>query len=388
MTTVQRLGYVPALDGLRAVAISLVLSFHAFGWPPDGFLGVDMFFVLSGFLITTLLLEEHAEHGTVSLREFYRRRALRLLPALFAMLAICAPALALAGMNRELVVKGVGAGAFYVTNLAIGLGGLEAVGFGHLWSLSLEEQFYVLWPPLLFVVLRARIGIALAVVTAASVLVVAQQARLLEAGAPGHRLDWSPDTRSGGILIGCLTGLLLVRHRRLVLRASRWLFAIALTLGGLIVVENVGRGLYAGFLTLFAVCCAIVIVRVVDRPGLVGAVLATRPLRFVGRISYALYLWHIPVFFVFGIDTFDRFAYGGPVRKVAAIAVSVGCATASYYLVELPFLRRKRARSLGAVQCSSTGGRADVLSLEKRLNVLACAPVEVRLRRDEQRHRE
>ena len=132
-----RLGYRPALDGVRGVAIAAVVAFHAFGWPNAGYLGVDLFFVLSGFLITTLLLEERAERGTVSLVAFYRRRALRLLPGLFAMLAIVVPvSLAVAWGNpdrldRTLLVAGAGLG--YATNFLLAGAGNQVPALGHLW---------------------------------------------------------------------------------------------------------------------------------------------------------------------------------------------------------------------------------------------------------------
>src|SRR4051812_42278396 len=145
--TVSKLGHVPALDGLRGIAIAIVVGYHAFGFPLGGWLGVDLFFVLSGFLITTLLLEEHDRTGRVSLRAFYVRRARRLLPALGAVLALIAvvgPLYYSPGLLASIVASGL-----YAANIVRGFGQsdfLNATPAAHLWSLAQEEQFYVLWP--------------------------------------------------------------------------------------------------------------------------------------------------------------------------------------------------------------------------------------------------
>lgn len=176
------LGYRAALDGLRCVAILPVVGLHAFGWPRQGSLGVDVFFVLSGFLITSLLLAEREATGSVSLRRFYARRALRLLPALFAMLICFLIAtlislsvqgnLDMAHLRRPLL--GVAAALTYTANFA-GAAGFHPAGLGHLWSLAEEEQFYLLWPPLLFVLLRARKDLALRIIGVGIVLEVVER---------------------------------------------------------------------------------------------------------------------------------------------------------------------------------------------------------------------
>jgi peptidoglycan/LPS O-acetylase OafA/YrhL len=143
-----KLRYRPALDGVRALAIAPVVTMHAFGWPREGSLGVEIFFVLSGFLITTLLLEERGRTGAISLARFYRRRAARLVPGLVLMLAVYA-----------IVTRGTHAWALlfaltYTSNIAT-LADPTAMpwSLGHLWSLAQEEQFYLLWPPLLLLLL-------------------------------------------------------------------------------------------------------------------------------------------------------------------------------------------------------------------------------------------
>ncbi len=210
----RALGHVPALDGLRGIAIALVLSVHVGDeFLPGGRLGVDLFFVLSGFLITSLLVTEWHATNAISLRAFYRRRALRLFPALFTMLGVyvlVASALGLSGrgdLGSSLTAAGLG--AFYVYNLAAGYFGFMSDGLGHLWSLGQEEQFYVLWPPVLLLALRrrARPRSLIAGLWALIVALLAWRVWLVFGGASGARL-YTPDTHSDPILIGCLAGLL------------------------------------------------------------------------------------------------------------------------------------------------------------------------------------
>jgi peptidoglycan/LPS O-acetylase OafA/YrhL len=149
-----RLGHVPALDGIRGLAIALVVSMHAFGFPAGGFIGVDLFFVLSGFLITTLLLEEVEATGRISLRDFYERRVRRLLPALLVLLIVYSVVEAARGRS---VLPAV-AGLFYFSNFSnfLHLTAWRTNALDHLWSLAEEEQFYLVWPPILILLVRWR----------------------------------------------------------------------------------------------------------------------------------------------------------------------------------------------------------------------------------------
>jgi peptidoglycan/LPS O-acetylase OafA/YrhL len=241
-------------------------------------------------------------------------------------------------------IGGVAAGVAYVSNFVIAFAGADALpaGVSHLWSLAQEEQFYLVWPPVLFIVCGGRRRWAGVVAAGALTFVSIQQWRLL-VEAPGHRLDWAPDTRSGGILIGCLAGLAFTSQAREALcRIAKWLFPLALPLFALLIFMNLGRDLYRGPLTLFGVCAALLMIRAVDPRSPLRRVLASPPLVFLGRISYSLYLWHLPVLAALGVDTNDVFAHGSVDRKVLGVAAAIALATASYYVVELPFLRRKR----------------------------------------------
>ena len=173
-----RLGYQPALDGVRALAIAPVVALHAFGWPSEGSLGVDLFFVLSGFLITVLLLEEAASRGTFSLRRFWRRRAARLVPGLLLMLAVYVI------FSRGSHPWAVAFGATYTANVATVIDP-NAIpwSLGHLWSLAQEEQFYLLWPVILLMFLRTRPDLLPPVIIGLVAAVVVEKIALLAAGA-------------------------------------------------------------------------------------------------------------------------------------------------------------------------------------------------------------
>jgi peptidoglycan/LPS O-acetylase OafA/YrhL len=313
-------GHLPALDGLRGVAVLLVLLSHAklFGLPGAGQVGVTLFFVLSGFLITSLLIDERSGSGRVDLLAFYRRRALRLIPALVAVLAVAA------------VFEGwkVLAPLAYVANWAI-IAGIDLGLVSHTWSLSVEEHFYALWP-IAFIVLPSRRAavIALAATWLGSVIV-----RL---GASELHAMWGTDARADALAIGCLLAFWFsVGAPRVPLAL------VAVAAAALAGVSTVGE---REFLTTIGLSIAalgggVLVAWAAVRPSMV---LTVAPLRWVGRVSYGLYLWH-PLLYALPI---------GPIAIPAALAV----AAASYRWIEAPFLRMKRpVRREDAV-----GGSAEV----------------------------
>ena len=318
----SRLGYVPALDGLRAVAISLVVSSHAFGWPAGGWLGVDLFFVLSGFLITTLLLERR---GRYSIGDFYRRRGLRLVPALVVLLAVAF------AVDRSLF--GLFAGLGYISNFVMAGGGdpLPA-SFTHLWSLAAEEQFYLVWPFVLFAAIRLGTRVALTVAAAGAIASTALAFVLFVDGASGYRLFYAPDTRAAPILVGCALALAL--SLRTLNLARLEIPALATAIALVLSMDYVRMSVSGPLLLLFALAAAVLIVTA-TQGGRLASALELAPLVFLGRISYSLYLWHWPLLVWFGV------AGGFNLLDLPVIALALLLAIGSHYLVERPFLRLK-----------------------------------------------
>jgi peptidoglycan/LPS O-acetylase OafA/YrhL len=327
---VERLGYRPALDGIRGLAIVPVVLMHVFAWPREGSLGVDLFFVLSGFLITTLLLEERTLTGRISLANFYRRRVARLAPGLIALIAVYA--LATHGAHPWALLFAL----TYTTNI-VSLFDANAIPWPlwHLWSLAQEEQFYLVWPPLfLLLVTRAR-GVLPKALGLLIVAVIVEKLALIAAGAGLHRIYFGPDTHAEPILIGCLFGTL------------SWWRPAFLRLTGLVALTAMVGTLFAAqwvnFLTpasplrtLYFVACGFAVIAA-TMPGPLASLLAMRPLVFTGRISYSLYLWHVPVIAAVGMSAFDH-----GLGSWFAIAAATAVATLSFYLVEQPLRRRLR----------------------------------------------
>jgi peptidoglycan/LPS O-acetylase OafA/YrhL len=352
--------YEPALDGLRGVAILCVLLHH-FGLLAGGAFGVDAFFVLSGFLITTLLLREWNSRGTISLRLFYARRALRLLPALGALLlplSVLALAVLLSGHgdvhHLRPLLQGIGFGTFYVANIAKAAG-LNLASLAHLWSLAEEEQFYLLWPIALVVCLRRRVrpkSLCIFVGTAA-LLVAVNRVALHAAGAGSwERLISSPDTRSDPLFVGCLAGILNTYGMLPGWSASavvgRWLWLAPAATASVVIgaAEVWPRWTFVVGLVPFELAIAtLILIALTHRTSVPSRVLQVRPLTATGKISYSLYLWH-PLFHSASVPL--------------ACGLSFAAATASYRFVERPFLRKKAKHHPDSASGSSVESAANV----------------------------
>jgi peptidoglycan/LPS O-acetylase OafA/YrhL len=333
----ERLGYRRALDGLRGVAVLMVLAYHLpFGIPNVGHVGVMMFFTLSGFLITTLLLEERERSGRIDLRGFYRRRALRLLPALVAVLSAIVVLDVIVGSQA-----GYGRPAlfslFYVANWAI-IDGVDFHHINHTWSLAIEEHFYLLWPvTLLFVLTRSSKRTLLWIAAAGAIAVWGWRVWLTTSDASLPRIIYATDTRFDGLLIGCV--LAIIGWRWLGALASVAAVAAVASLIAVTAIPDERFQLTIGF-TAVPIATAVLIGACLA-PGWAGNLLAWRPLVPIGVISYGLYLWHLPIFgyvFKYG-DMLPR-----PVQAISAVLLSIGVAALSYRLIEEPFLRLKRPR--------------------------------------------
>ncbi len=325
-TTGYRLGYRPELDGIRGVAVGAVVAFH-YGVLPGGWLGVDVFFVLSGFLITTLLLTEQRHTGRIDLPAFFRRRVRRLLPAVVLFLAVMA--LVAAAVGDRTTMTGVMAGLLYVANWTRALG-IDGGLVGHLWSLAIEEQFYLLWPFAVVAVGTARRVLAVSLVTVGGV--VAWRAWLYFHDAGVGRIYNGLDTRADALMIGCAAAAALWLGYTRWTRRWGWCVAV-LAACALLVPRETPWMLAFGYAPLAAAAAGIVVSTVMHRETVVARMLRSAVLVGLGRISYALYLWHFPI---------EKLTRGtGPAGRVASVAVAVALAVASTYLWEQRFTRRR-----------------------------------------------
>ncbi|PZS18058.1 MAG: acetyltransferase [Pseudonocardiales bacterium] len=396
-------GRLAGLDGLRAIAVAAVVLFHLdVSVLPGGFLGVDVFFVISGFLITRLLLREIVQSGGLRLGRFYARRSRRLLPAVLALMLGVMTAGTWVWHDQLSTLRGsVLSSLTYVTNwwlIADHQSYFVASGrppmLQHLWSLAIEEQYYVLWSALILLLTglvgrsRRRKGLGLPrVAWVAALLAVASTAAMaviairgdMPYGADTSRVYFGTDTHGMGLLLGSLAGACAVsrstRRQRAVVTRLVWL-SDAIAVGALAVltwtfvsVDEFQPWLYrGGFLLVDAI--ALVVVCTIVRPGSgVGRLLELPLPRWIGQRSYAIYLWHWPVVVVTrpGIDVH------GPILLLdaARLGLILALAAASYRFVEQPLRHRRPRPQPTAIRLPT---RARILTA---LGVFAAAPCAV-----------
>ena len=348
----RKLGYQPSLDGLRAVSVLAVILYHAdVKWLPGGFLGVEVFFVVSGFLITSLLLEERLHKGQIDLKQFWIRRGRRLLPALYLLLAVVSAASLLVYTDAAGRMGGdVLAALAYVSNWwNIYLNESYFVQAGrppllqHLWSLAVEEQFYLLFPPLFAWALykfgkgKARIGLVLLALASAI-----EMAILFEPYTDPSRVYYGTDTRIAGLLVGAVLALSWTPWRSTQQAARR--AGPALDTAGVIGLVVIGWYLtrvnefdpfiYRGGFLLLDIVCIVVIAVLVHPAARLSKVLAWGPLVWIGLRSYAIYLWHWPIFMVTRPELDVPFS-GFPVF-VLRMVLTFAAAELSFRYVEQP----------------------------------------------------
>ncbi len=343
--------YVPGLDGLRAVAVLAVIVFHLnFSWAGGGLLGVGVFFVISGYLITDLLASEFQRRGGIALGMFWIRRARRLFPALFVMLFVTFGWVTLfdraqlPAMRSDLLPA-----LFYYSNWWFVFQHISYFAkfgpptpVGHLWSLAIEEQFYLIWPFVMLAMLRwlhsrrAMIAVILAAALASSV----EMAILFSPYSDPTRIYDGTDTRAFALLIGAALALALPRARTyppVTVGARRLLDAAgAVALGGIFIMfwrtGEYDAFLYSGGMVLLSLLTAVVIAVIVHPGARFGRLLGVEPLRWIGERSYGIYLWHYPVI----ILTTPANAAPNVVRALVQIAASIGLAALSWRYVEQP----------------------------------------------------
>ena len=371
------MGYLPGLDGLRAVAIIGVLLYHAgIDWMPGGFLGVDVFFVISGFLITSLILEEYDRSGRVNFTKFYLGRARRLLPAVAVLLIAVGLAVlivyqdALSAFREDALAT-----VFYVNNwwyIFVDQSYFESVGrpplLKHLWSLSVEEQFYLIWPVFALLLMRSggrplvrRLALVLAIASTVWMAVLSIR-NGYPVDADPSRAYFGTDSHSMGLLVGAALATMW-RPGRLSTQVPRGaqliitgigVASLAAVIGFYLFVGEFTPWLYRGGFLALAFFTTALIAAVTHPASFLGPALGTGILRHIGRRSYGIYLWHWPIFMVTrpGIDV----EWSEPVTFVVRIALTLVIAELSYRLVEMPIRRGVLGRAWSAVRSEGALG--------------------------------
>lgn len=383
--------YMPGLDGLRAIAVLAVIAFHLeFGWAPGGLLGVGIFFTLSGYLITDILLSQFSRIGRIKLGPFWLARARRLLPALFVMLVIVVAWVTVFGpaqtqQFRDAVVSAV----FYVNNWQQIFGDVsyfarfEAPGpLNHLWSLAVEEQFYIVWPFILLLGLklipereapggvRPRLALATVLLGLVSVILMAV---LYKSGTDPSRVYYGTDTRAFELLFGCALAMVWPSRRlsRKIAPQARktldWLGGLGLLVIAIMIwqTSELDAFLYRGGFVLLSLAVILVLMAATHPACRLGLLLGVRPLRWVGVRSYGIYLWHAPI-----IVLTNPGEHPGPSvpRAILQVAAIFAVSALSWKFIEEPirhgaigkFFARRRARGWGWTTFSP-GGRAAII---------------------------
>jgi peptidoglycan/LPS O-acetylase OafA/YrhL len=361
----------PDIEGLRSIAVLLVLVYHAkFGLVSGGFIGVDVFFVLSGFLITSLLLRELASTGTVSLSNFWARRARRLLPAsgLVLLVTLLASRWLIDGLSQGELARDAVAACLFVANVRFWTVGIDYLSEGlrespllHFWSLAVEEQFYLVWPSLLLVLVRfakvsrAVLASIIGVGFVVSFAVCVWLTHFGDAGQPEWAFFMLP-ARAWELLAGAALALAGGR----LIRCGRDLTAILgwLGLGGVlaIAIEFDTTTPFPGAWALLPVAATVLVINAGHVPNGPMMILKTQPLQWIGARSYAIYLWHFPMLVMAGRKWGDSGSIESlPVAtRLALLAGSVGLAALSYRLVENP-VRHSSALSLSPARSLAMG---------------------------------
>ncbi len=343
------LKHTPALDSIRGIAVLLVVSMHAeyfffdpnISWISGGFLGVDLFFVLSGFLITNILLSDFTRHGKLSYKKFYINRFLRLFPALGLLLLAYFMLSNLGGLAQRLEFDSILAILFYYFNWLL-VSTLDVPeGMGHMWSLAVEEQFYLLWPAVLALALRnlKPVKYVIALLVTLIVSIALWRAYLWSSGTNWLFLYVRTDTRTDSILVGALLAYLLskdllhIPHLKLVSGTSAAIFLVCA-----FYFDRESPFLYMGGFTLLAILAAAPIYHAIKGAGENQVYFDWKPLRWLGKVSYGLYLWHMPIFmWVAGADQFDS----NTSRAFVGLGLLGITTLLSWFLVERPCLSLK-----------------------------------------------
>ncbi|MCM3628588.1 acyltransferase family protein [Paenibacillus glycanilyticus] len=349
--------YMPGIDGLRALSVLAVIAYHLnMKWAQGGLIGVAIFFVISGYLITDQILIQKQRYGKLDLKDFWIRRARRLLPAMFCMLLFVAIWLLFLDPDRLIHLQGdYLSSLFYINNWWLifhQVSYFESFGppspIGHLWSLSIEEQFYLIWPLLLL--LTHRRGKLFIFILAAAVASALLMAFLYVPGSDPSRVYYGTDTRMFGLLIGAALAVVWPSHKlnAAVSKASRFSMDIVGAAGLIILIvmmyqmNEYDSSLYEGGFMGLSVLTALVIAVLAHPASMLGKAMGVRPLKWIGVRSYSLYIWHYPVIIL--TNPSNQASKPGVLLIMVQIAASFILAALSYKFVEEP-LRRGSLRA-------------------------------------------
>ena len=364
-------GHLAGLDGIRALAIGAVMLFHLDpDWLPGGFLGVDVFFVISGFLITTLLVRETERDGSIDLRGFWTRRARRLLPALLVVVPACiliartVEADLLVGIRRQ----ALGALTFSTNWLEIANGSdyfhsTSPQLFMNFWSLAVEEQFYLVWPLATIVLLwaRRRLGLSWGALGAAVLAIGVVSAALMALRydpADVTRVYYGTDTHLVGLMLGAAMAMTWAGPSRAGTTSAAWhrwrrhiIGGAGVLLAALLVLAQEGSAwTFRLGIPLVSLATAVLVLASVDRPGRLRTVLEAAPMRWIGTRSYGIYLWHWPVILVIGQDIPTAAGTSAFVwTRIWAVVVTLALADLSFRFVETPVRRLGFGGAVGAI---------------------------------------
>ncbi|NLT15015.1 MAG: acyltransferase family protein [Clostridiales bacterium] len=367
----QRNTYMPGLDGLRALAVFAVFAFHlSLPFAPGGFLGVTLFFVLSGYLITDLLLSEWAGSKTINFKDFYIRRGKRLLPSIYFLL-ICVTAYIsffapgfLENFKSDFLPAAFSfSNWWFIFNKIPYFESFASPSLlTHFWSLAVEVQFYLIWPFLVYLLQRfvrrkwLRIAVTAALAAASAVLLGV----LYEPGGDPGRIYYGTDTRVFSLLIGACMAYILPSARiakasekksvRVVLDTSG-LISLPVILFMCYYITQYDDFLYYGGMFLFSVISALLVAAAAAPSTVTARIFSFRPLRFIGKISYGFYLWQFPVIVI--TNSMFESSSINILLCLFQVAATIVLATASYYLIEMPFRKKK---ILKAFRNKSFGG--------------------------------
>ncbi|MGV9183189.1 acyltransferase family protein [Arcanobacterium canis] len=351
-------GYISGLDGLRAIAVLAVILYHvAPGVFPGGFLGVDVFFVISGFLITTLLLREKRKTGAINLGQFWVRRARRLLPAFVALIIIVVP-LAWA-VSRDLLVgigrQVLGALTFSTNWLEIAHGSsyfdqTTPLLFKNFWSLAIEEQFYLLWP----LVMLLLVGSARKLwqrLSVASIMIVSSASAMGILYNPQNvtRVYYGTDTHLFGIALGIIVAFCWADRRAPLLGSSEWIKlsqpvgigALGVIIVAICVLPDTAPGAYRGVIVLISALSAVLIAAMLQPQSFLARIFDHQIFRWIGERSYGLYLWHWPILVIVSAAypvTIGSIGYW--IRALIALLLTAGACELSLRFIEYPIRHR------------------------------------------------